>query len=598
MKGISLCLLVLGLVLLGPVGWGADLLIGEEDAMDFPRALESYEDGDMEGLVAILVHRAKVEPFNLVTTAIFLLAVVHIMMTNYFTKKAHDLSHAYEKMIDEGLRPENTHSIPASILHLLGEIEAVFGLWAVVLGICASLFYSWGDFVRYINNLHYTEPLFKIVMMTIAASRPIIKAFEILLWRIVKIFGNTVEVWWLVILTLAPLLGAIITEPAAMTIAALLLADKFYHLNPSNRLKYMTLALLFINVSIGSSLTSLTGMPVLIVATEWQWNTAYMFFNFGIKALLAIALSTFAYYWFAKNDLNALKEPFENDRYKRHVQHKFISESELEASYIKLEQIVDKRTSFSSELDAYGFILKENIKTMASEKLSPDELVQYDIENAIDEKFEELVLEQKKKTIPGLLPKKERPSYYDPNWDKRHDRVPLWVICVHVGFLIWTVINAQEPVLFLTGFLFFLGFYEVTDFHQNRLDLKPALLVAFFLSGLMIHGTLQAWWIVPLLSNIPEFGLNLTAIAISSFKDNASIAYLGILVKDIPDALKYALFSGAITGGGLSIIANAPNAVGASILKKYFPTGISSGQLLKYALAPTLITALVFYVFK
>ena len=202
------------------------------------------------------------------------------------------------------------------------------------------------------------------------------------------------------------------------------------------------------------------------------------------------------------------------------------------------------------------------------------------------------------RTIPGLLPSDKRPPYMDPNWDQREDSVPSWIIVVHLFFLIWTVINSHEPVLFLAGLLFFLGFYQVTSFYQNRLDLKPPLLVAFFLAGLIIHGTLQGWWIAPLLGSLPELGLNITAIVLTAFNDNSAITYLSTLVTDFPDELKYSIVSGAISGGGLTLIANAPNPVGQSILKRYFNNGISSGLLLKYALLPTIISATVFYLIK
>ena len=60
------------------------------------------------------------------------------------------------------------------------------------------------------------------------------------------------------------------------------------------------------------------------------------------------------------------------------------------------------------------------------------------------------------------------------------------------------------------------------------------------------------------------------------------------------DALKYAVVAGAVTGGGLTVIANAPNPAGQSILQRYFPEGISPLGLLLGALAPTVIMGLCF----
>jgi hypothetical protein len=600
---LFLCFLIIGFISLTVYGQEKETTINSTshespEINTFPKSQESYADKHLKQYSQIIKHRVKEEPFNVLATLIFFMAILHTMLTSLFQKKAHHLEVHYQSLIKQGLKEKNSHSIPASLLHLLGEVEVVFGFWSVILAGAIAFYYDWGTFVHYVNSLHYSEPLFVIVVMNIASSRPVIKFFEILLSRVVKLFGNTLEAWWLTILILAPLLGSFITEPAAMTIGAFLLADKFYSLNPSNKLKYVTLALLFVNVSIGGVLTNFAAPPILMVAEVWNWDMAFMVMNFGWKAVLAIVFSTTTYYLLLKNDLKQLKSAYDNYLYKRYIQKLFISKKELEESFEQFEQIVDKRVSFSSELDAYSVILQENIKELAKEKLTPEECELYDIENAIDEKFNGIKYEQMCRTIPGLLPEHKRPLYMDPNWDQREDFVPSWIIIVHLVFLIWTVVNAHEPVLFLAGFLFFLGFYQVTSFYQNRLDLKPPLLVAFFLAGLMIHGTLQGWWIAPLLGSLPELGLNLTAIVLTAFNDNAAITYLSTLVTDFPDELKYAIVTGAITGGGLTLIANAPNPVGQSILKKYFDNGISSGLLLKYALLPTIITAAVFYLLK
>ena len=570
----------------------------EVSDVSFPLSQDDYGDSENNNYFSVLIHRIQTEPFNLIATIIFFLAICHTMVIGIFQKRAHHLEEHYQELIRQGLRDKNSHSIIASIFHLLGEVEVVFGLWSVILAASIIAYFNWDTCVTYLDSLHYTEPLFIIVIMNVASSRPVIKFFEMLLGSVVKLFGNTLQVWWLTILILAPLLGSFITEPAAMTIGAMLLADKFYSLNPSRRLKYVTLALLFVNVSIGGVLTNFAAPPVLMVAGVWNWDLPFMLINFGWKAVLAIILSTTTYYILMRNDLNQLKEAYENYLYKRFIQKQFISKKELEASFEQLEQFVDKNVSFSSELDAYSVILQDNIKELAKQKLTKEECERYNIENAIDEKFNGIKFEEMCRTIPGLLPPEKRPPYMDPNWDQREDSVPLWIMLIHLVFLLWTVVNAHEPVLFMAGFLFFLGFYQVTSFYQNRLDLKQPVLVAFFLAGLIVHGTLQGWWIAPLLGSLPKLGLNLTAIVLTAFNDNAAITYLSTLVPDFSDELKYAIVTGAITGGGLTLIANAPNPVGQSILKKYFKTGISSGMLFKYALLPTMITAVVFYLIQ
>lgn len=86
----------------------------------------------------------------------------------------------------------------------------------------------------------------------------------------------------------------------------------------------------------------------------------------------------------------------------------------------------------------------------------------------------------------------------------------------------------------------------------------------------------------------------LSATVLTAFNDNAAITYLSTLVPGFTDNLKYAVVVGAVTGGGLTVIANAPNPAGQAILKKYFSKGISPILLLTYALVPTIVMALCF----
>lgn len=561
---------------------------------DFPKSDSYYGEIAEEGFFDIVVARVQMEPFNAIGTLIFFIAIAHTLLTSYFIKASHFLDERYEKLIADGKRDKNSRSIPASILHLLGEVEVVFGFWAVFLALAITFYYDWGTFVTYVENLHYSEPLFVIVIMTVASSRPILKLYDLILWRIVRVFGDSLEVWWLTILIVSGILGAFITGTAAMAMAALILGEKFYNLNPSRRLRYITLALLFVNISVGGALTHFASPPIMMVAAPWSWDMTFMLVNFGWKAVLAIFIATFAYYFIARKELSELKVAYEDYKFKKYIQHRFISEKELEENFTELEKLVDRKVHFTSEIDAYSIILKENIKELAKQKLTPEECEKYDISNAIDEKFDDIVSEELQKSIPGLRPLKDRQRILDASWDAREDRVPGWIMLVHVFFLIWTVVNAEVPVLFLAGFLFFLGFYQVTEFYQNRLDLKTALMVAFFLSGILIHGTLQSWWISPLLSSLQPLPLTIVATLLTAFNDNAAITYLSSLVPNFPDSLKYAVVSGALAGGGLTVIANSPNPVGLSVLKKYFKSGISAGMLLKYALLPTVISLIMF----
>ena len=111
--------------------------------------------------------------------------------------------------------------------------------------------------------------MFVGVIMTQAATRPILKAAEMMMWKIANVFGGVVNAWWLTILTFGPILGSFITEPAAMTISALLLGENFYDFGPSNKFKYATLGLLFVNISVGGTLPHFAAPPVLMVVGPW-----------------------------------------------------------------------------------------------------------------------------------------------------------------------------------------------------------------------------------------------------------------------------------------------------------------------------------------
>lgn len=566
-------------------------------AHEFPRALSSYNDTHFTKISDILLNRIKLEPFNLVATIIFILAIIHSFLSSYLLKLAHKIEEDHREKIKRGEKSNGDIKMLAKLLHFVGEIETVFGLWCIVLGFAVTYFYDWETFVHYVGNLHYTEPMFVIVVMTIASSRPVIKLFELILWKIVKILGGTLEAWWFVILTIGPLMGSFITEPAAMTISAYLLADKIFDINPSRKLKYTTLAILFVHVSVGGSLTNFAAPPILMIAGIWNWSSLYLFFNFGIKALLGILLINTTYFFIYKKELNSMKEAYAHNRFKKYVQRKFIKQDYLENKLEEIEEDINVKLGFTKSFQETCSHIKDEIRKEAFDNLSQEEIEKYNVESALSQRFEDIKKDEMKKSIPGLLPKEERPPYRDPNWDKREDKVPIWIMLVHVFFMVWTVINGHEPVLFIGGFLFFLAFVQVSSFYQNRIDLKPALLVAFFLAGLIILGGVQSWWIAPVLGNLSKYPLMISSIVLTSFNDNAAITYLASLVENFSEANRYIIVAGAITGGGLTIIANAPNPAGQSILKKYFPKGISAITLFKSAFIPTLIFALIFIIF-
>jgi hypothetical protein len=565
---------------------------------DFPKQLSHYKSSDDGSLFTVLIGRIKEEPFNLISFVIFLLAIIHTFLTNKFLAISRRLHKNYQVRIDKGEVPRNSMHMGGGILHFLGEIEAVFGLWVIILIIGISFFYSWDHAVEYIaHNVHYTEAMFVIVMMTIASSRPVIKMFELLLWKVTQLFGGKIETWWLVILIFGPISGAFIGEAAAMTISACLLAEKFYSLNPPQKLKYATLGILFVNISVGGAISNFTAPPVLMVAGPWGWDLTFMFLNFGWKVILGILIVNFSCFFYFKNDLRALQENYKIQSFKKYIQRRYLDRQEIEDLIDSVEIEINDKLEFTRNFDEVCKKIEAEIKEKAVSALKQHEIEKYGVGSVIDDRFEDLKLSEMKKTIPGLLPKDLRPPYRDPEWDNREDRVPLWIMFIHALFMLWTVINGREPVLFIGGFLFFLGFMQVTPSLQNRINLKPPLMVGFFLSGLIIHGGLQGWWIEPLLGRLSEIPLLLSAVVLTAFNDNASITYLSTLVPGLTEGMKYSIVAGAVTGGGLTIIANAPNPVGVSILKKYFKTSISPLKLLKSALIPTAFFLVVFIVF-
>ena len=109
------------------------------------------------------------------------------------------------------------------------------------------------------------------------------------------------------------------------------------------------------------------------------------------------------------------------------------------------------------------------------------------------------------------------------------------------------------------------------------------------LAGLVIHGAGQAWWIEPVLSRLTALPLFLGATLLTAFNDNAAITYLASLVPAFTPALQQAVVAGAVTGGGLTVIANAPNPAGQALLSRHFPDGVAPLRLLLGALLPTLV---------
>lgn len=498
----------------GGSGHGASDLV-------FPMSLDSYEPleaakaaktGDELNLWQVLVVRATADPINLVATLLFFGAILHTFAAGHFMKLAHKYEAANKVRSQTDSRRyvlgKDRVCMKATLYHFLGEVEAIFGIWLVPLLAYIVFQYGWDYATHYIDTRNYVEPMFVVVIMAIASSRPVVAFAGNSLSMLAGLGKRTPAAWWLSILIVAPLLGSFITEPAAMTIAALLLGQQFYVYKPDSTFKYATLGLLFVNISVGGTLTHFAAPPVLMVASKWEWGIVHMFTNFGWRAVLGILVATAIYYLIFRKQFAALSEKAELAK--------------------------------------------------ANDAQEPEE------------------------------------------------PVPAWMILVHLGFLAWTVFTLHHPAFFIGGFLFFMAFAMATDHHQESIQLKSPILVGFFLAGLVTHGGLQGWWIAPVLSSLSELPLFIGATTLTAFNDNAAITFLAAQVPDFDQymaedtaralRLQYAVVAGAVTGGGLTVIANAPNPAGQSLLSKFFDGGISPLKLLLGALFPTLIMAVFFIV--
>ena len=410
---------------------------------------------------------------QLAAAILFALAIAHTFSTSYFERLAHQ-------------RPKH-----AGLWHLLAEVEVVFGFWALVLTIAMFVLQGAEAATRYIDSCNFTEPLFVFAIMVIAGTRPVLQTTSaVVSWlaRRLPLPGSTGA--YVVILCLVPLLGSFITEPAAMTLGALMLSEQFFGRGISVRLKYATLGVLLVNVSIGGTLTPFAAPPVLMVAATWGWDLHFMLTNFGAKAAVAVLVNAVAVAVVFRKDLAALS----------------------------------------------------------------------------------------------------------PMADAGQTRPVPWVLSlVHFLFLAGVVVFAHHPPMFMGLFLFFMGVAHAYERHQDRLMLREALLVAFFLAGLVVLGGQQQWWLQPVLLGLDSNAVFWGAVVLTAFTDNAALTYLGSLVDGLSDAFKYALVAGAVTGGGLTIIANAPNPAGIAILRGHFrDETVHPLWLLLAALPPTLVAVVAF----
>jgi hypothetical protein len=414
-----------------------------------------------------------------IATICFSLAVLHTFLVSKISKWAH--------RYPEGSFAEN-------LIHFLSETEIIFGLWAAAL--FSSIIAVEGSFkgaIAYIDGLNFTEPKFVLVVMVMAASKPVVLLAEKFLAFLTALVPfSEKHAFFVIALGIGPVLGSLITEPAAMTLLALILKKRLFDQPVSPRFAYASMGLLFVNISVGGVLTHFAAPPVLMVSAKWNWGLQHMFFHFGWRGILTCLTGAIL----------------------------------------------------------FMFIFRKEIRKMSDLK-------------------------------------------------RAGDIIPVWLTGLHLLLLALTVFFAHHDNIFFGVFMFFLGLTLATKEYQSPLKLREGLLVGFFLAGLVTLGSLQAYWLKPLLQSLAGAQLYFGATALTAVTDNAALTYLGTLVPDLSDKLKYALVAGAVSGGGLTVIANAPNPAGVGILgssKVFAGAGISPLGLLAGAVAPTLIAVLFFWI--
>jgi hypothetical protein len=410
---------------------------------------------------------------------IFALAVLHTFFVGKFHEWAHRFPHG---------------SLRQNLTEFLAETEIVFGLWAALLFIVMIAEQrELKAATDYIDGLNFTEAKFVLVIMVMAAAKPVLRAAEALINGTARLLPLPQgAAFYFVTLGIGPALGSFITEPAAMTLIALILRQRLYSRDVSPIFAYATLGLLLVNVSVGGVLTHFAAPPVLMVAGKWNWGLSYMFTHFGWRGLMTTLT---------------------------------------------------------------GAALMIAVFPKEMKKIAPAE--------------------------------------------DRKGHIPLWLTLMHMFLLAMVVVFAHHENIFFGVFMIFLGLTVATKEYQEPLKLREGLLVGFFLAGLVTLGNLQAFWLRPLLASLDVNALYFGTTALTAITDNAALTYLGSLSNGLSEPMKQALVAGAVTGGGLTVIANAPNPAGVGILRQshFFQRhGLSPVGLLAGALLPTGIAIVFFWV--
>lgn len=474
----------------------AGLLLSSPDACaaQFPLPQDAYPKCD--GLWRTLVSRVKMSHMNLYATIIFACAVVHTFSYQMFLKFADTVKKQQKRF---KLR-DSSVDIAKRILSLLGEVEIVFALWLVPL---FAIFYyecGWHSLTDYLNNLayaqdKYSEPVFVMVVMCMAATRPVIYVAAKFVSLFAALGGKTVRAWWISIMCVGPILGSFITEPAAITICAILLFAPLFRLHAVDQIQVR------------------------------DYRAA---FRFGVA--------------------------------RRRVDAFFRAPDYHGRAFVGLGYAVHD-CALRVEVCACDFCVHVRLRV-------PFQARVVSLEN--------------NRIMRGAESSIEKPP-------------PNWIIGMHLLFLIAAVAVMHYLVLEMFLLLAFIAFVDITQRFQWEMKFRSPMLVAIFLGALVTHGSLQTWWLEPILERLDSGALFAGSVLLTSFNDNAAITYLASLVPSFVDETKYLIVAAAISGGGLTVIANAPNLVGLSVLKEEFRNGVSPKLLLEWSIVPTLLACAAFF---
>jgi hypothetical protein len=410
------------------------------------------------------------------------------------------------------------------VLHYLTEVEGVFVFWAIIfLAVNLYLFDAY-HIGAYLQGLSFIEPLFVWVMLLICSCKPLLegtkgiiqRSAEYLTQRFDKTIANDLvpynyfnKIYYILILGIIPLLGSLITEVAAMTLAAIML--KPYFKQGQSKLRYLTITALCLNISIAGGITPFAAPPVLMVANIWGWDLMYMLQNFAWRAILGVFTITAILTYVLRDDLQ-----------------------KIDLQYLRSKQ-----------------------KAAEPQELNAHQQTHFATETPFSSR------------LFGL----------------------------YILFLIATILLQHHVIGLIAIFILFLVTHILFKVHHQKLLFKEASLIALFLSGLMILGKAQAWWVQDLLAGLSHSQIFSIGFALSAVMDNAAITYLASLIPNTTPEFKYNIVAAALSAAGLSVLANAPNLLALGLLKKYFKNQtVSHLKWFLYSIPVSVIAVLFFLI--